>query len=269
MKRYLPLLLQKVNIRVPGLHIRRLALHRHLPETNGVHPHSHRHAQCLLYLSGGGRQQAGRESQVVRAGTAVFLPPGVEHAFCREANRRPICLVIDFDWRHSRGRPAVLRMLPESMLREAREQISFITQGRRPGAPSPLQDSTAILRLLTVLLRGLGLEKERPRPSGSPILRRVDRALDAPQAAEMSLAELSENAGYQHDYLNRILKREIGLTLGQHRARRLLRQAQLLLKQGHPVTRVAERAGFNDPNYFSRWFRKQTGLSPRSWRAQG
>jgi AraC-like DNA-binding protein len=29
---------------------------------------------------------------------------------------------------------------------------------------------------------------------------------------------------------------------------------------------VADRAGFQDQNYFSRWFRKQTGLTPTKWR---
>jgi AraC-like DNA-binding protein len=28
---------------------------------------------------------------------------------------------------------------------------------------------------------------------------------------------------------------------------------------------VADRCGFTDANYFTRWFRNQTGLTPKDW----
>jgi len=73
-------------------------------------------------------------------------------------------------------------------------------------------------------------------------------------------------AGYQHDYLNRLLKEHEGLTLGQLRAHKLLARVQRLLRQAGSIAEVAEAVGFDDPNYFARWFRKQTGLSPSRWR---
>jgi len=36
--------------------------------------------------------------------------------------------------------------------------------------------------------------------------------------------------------------------------------------KGVRISLVADRAGFLDQNYFSRWFRKQTGLAPSKWR---
>jgi AraC family transcriptional regulator, transcriptional activator of pobA len=42
-------------------------------------------------------------------------------------------------------------------------------------------------------------------------------------------------------------------------------QAQQLLPQMKNVAEVAAALGFHDPNYFSRWFRKQTGQSPTGW----
>mgnify|MGYP003705665029 CR=1 FL=1 len=33
------------------------------------------------------------------------------------------------------------------------------------------------------------------------------------------------------------------------------------------VAEAAARCGFDDPSYFTRWFRRQRGLAPRAWQA--
>ena len=267
MKKYQPLVLEKLDVRVPAIHVRQLALHRHLPETTAVRPHAHKFAQCLLYLSGQGRQQIKNHSHLVQTGTAVFLPPGVEHAFHREANRRPVCLVIDFDWRGARHKPPRCAPLPLSSLHEARQQLAAIAHlQRRAHLSPPLQMSALILRLLDLLLNGAALMPAHNAHYLSPISRKIESLLGSPDAAGVSLGKLAQLAGYQHDYLNRLLKNHSGLTLGQFRARKLVARAQQLLPQAKSVAEVSGALGFADPNYFSRWFRKQTGMAPNRWR---
>lgn len=266
-KEYQPLVLEKLDVRVPSIHVRQLALHRHLPETTAVRPHVHKFAQCLLYLSGQGRQQIENRSHLVQTGTAVFLPPGVEHAFHREANRRPICLVIDFDWRGARRKSPRVALLPLSTLRETRQQLAAIAHlQRRAHAGPPLQMSALILRLLDLLLNGAALTPALGGQHLSPISRKVESLLVSPDATGVSLGKLARLAGYQHDYLNRLLKNHSGLTLGQFRARKLVTRAQQLLQSEESVAEVSGALGFADPNYFSRWFRKQTGVTPGYWR---
>jgi AraC family L-rhamnose operon transcriptional activator RhaR len=79
-------------------------------------------------------------------------------------------------------------------------------------------------------------------------------------------AELAKRVGLQKDYLNRMVRHGTGLTLGQWRARELLRNVEQDILKGVRISLVADRAGFLDQNYFSRWFRKQTGLAPSKWR---
>jgi hypothetical protein len=43
MKGLRPLLLQKINIRLPGVDVMQLRIHRHLPEVDRLEAHSHRH----------------------------------------------------------------------------------------------------------------------------------------------------------------------------------------------------------------------------------
>lgn len=266
MRKYQPLLLQKLDIRIPGIHVRQLAVHRHLPETTDIRPHAHKFSQCLLYLSGQGRQQIHKAVYAARTGTAVFLPPHREHAFRREANRRPICLIIDFDWRGAQSRPARVQPLPFSVLREIRHELAGISHLQRLNDSAPrLQMSAQILKLLNAVLGGLMLTKQLQPAPVSPVSRKLDVLLESPESANFSLAKLAGLAGYQHDYLNRMLKKHAGLTLGQFRSRKLVARAQQLLRQVDSISSVSSALGFAEPNYFARWFRKQTGMTPSEW----
>lgn len=269
MKKYQPLLLQKLDIHLPGVHIRRLALHRHLPETTDIQPHAHKFSQCLVYFSGQGQQQIRKVVYATRTGTAVFLPPKMEHAFHRLADRHPICLIVDFDWRGASSRMATVMPLPLSTLREIKHQLSGISQLQRlPAAKPPLLMSSMIIKLLNTVLEGLDLTQHHPPERLSPVSRKVEVLLSSPEAANVSLRKLSGMAGYQHDYLNRLLKKQAGLTLGQFRSRKLVIRAQQFLRQPKTIAEVSSLAGFAEPNYFARWFRKQTGMTPSAWRRE-
>lgn len=269
MKKYQPLLLQQLDIQLPGVHIRRLALHRHLPETTDIRPHAHKFFQCLVYLSGQGQQRIRDAVYATRTGTAVFLPPKVEHAFHRLADRHPICLIIDFDWRGAPKRSAQVAPLPLAGLREIRHRLAGISHlQRQPDAKPPLLMSASIIQLLNAILSGMALTRHHQAEPLSPVSRKVDALLAAPESAGLSLGKLSERAGYQHDYLNRLLKHHAGLTLGQFRSRKLMTRAQQLLRQTHSVAAVSSQVGFSEPNYFARWFKRQTGMTPTAWRRQ-
>jgi AraC family transcriptional regulator, transcriptional activator of pobA len=77
---------------------------------------------------------------------------------------------------------------------------------------------------------------------------------------------VAKETGYQPDYLNRKLKRETGVGLRALRDRLRLEAAQQCLRSDASIADAAARAGFEDPNYFARWFRKQTGATPSDWR---
>jgi AraC family transcriptional regulator, transcriptional activator of pobA len=269
MKKYQPLLLQKLDIHLPGLQIRRLAVHRHLSETTDIRPHAHKFSQCLIYMSGQGQQRIGEADYATRSGTAVFFPPQVEHAFHRLAYRHPICLIIDFDWRGAPKRAPKVVPLSLSVLHEIRQLLAGISHlQRQPSAKPPLLMSASIIKLLDAILGGMGLIQQHSPEPMSPIARKVEALLASPEAAGIPLGKLSGLAGYQHDYLNRLLKNHAGLTLGQFRSRKLVPKAQQLLRLKDSIAAVASEMGFTEPNYFARWFRKQTGLTPTAWRRQ-
>lgn len=275
MKNIRPLVLHQLDVRLPGLRVRRLRLHRHLAETEDVRSHQHSYSQLLLYLGGRGFQRIGKTAQEqsypIRPGTAVFLPPHLAHGFTETESRRPLCLVIDLDWRGAGHLPPRVTPLTQIDLSEIRHALAQLGRQERPGAgPDQVRTASIVLQVIDVLWRGMGFAAKSSAPATAPtqpIVTAVKRALLAAPDS-LSLEEIAGQLGYQHDYLNRLLKTATGLTLGQIRSQLRVTQAKRYLKEIRRVADVAAKLGFQDANYFARWFRLQSGLTPRQYQLQ-
>ena len=87
-----------------------------------------------------------------------------------------------------------------------------------------------------------------------------------------SVAAVSEYAGQLRvtaSHLNETVRRTLGKTAGQVIRERVLLEAQRLLRHSQlSVSEIAYHLEFDDPSYFARFFRKQTGLAPAQFRSQ-
>jgi AraC-like DNA-binding protein len=261
------LFLRNLDVRLPGLHVRRLRLNRHLPEADRVEKHRHRFSQFLLYLAGRGLQEIGKEVLNIRSGTAIFLPPGQAHAFRETSPRRPLCLVVDLDLRGAPARGWSALELPGHELLAIRHELANL--GRMsPGRGAGLRMAATVLAVLDILLRAMGWwpGDRRGLPGDLPIVRAVRKRLASREGQVLTLREVSAQLGYQQDALNRLLRDACGLTLGQLRNEARLLAAKRGLAARYSIREAGARAGFDDPNYFARWFKRQTGLSPRKWK---
>jgi len=267
-RRFQSLLINDVRLRIPGLRVMNLAAHRHLPELTAVEPHRHPWCQAILYLDGTGQQTVGGARAQVEPGTLVMLPAGVSHAFRRAGTKTPFCLLVDFHWRHAKGRRTAVSSLSRSELAEVRQNLAHLIRLQTGSDPTlRLEGAALVLQILIALLRSGGwLSRELPAlgaRSGRAII-----SLLGSVEPEQPLAEIIGRSGYQRDYLNRLVKRETGLTLGQYRAQRRLAVAKRLLLEGVKIADAATSIGLPDQSYFSRWFRSQTGQTPSDWRSR-
>lgn len=269
MKHYRPLLLQELDLRLPGLHLRRLRLNRHLPERDGLAEHTHAVTQILCYLNGRGTMITEAKSYEVGPGSVVFLPPRKEHSFRESSGRRPLCLVLDLDWRGAVKHGFALTRLGQSETGNIRRELSELTRLPDPAASGcRLAVASVGLRILDILLRGLGVLPPRLRQTPS-FVRQIDRLLQTHTEALIPIDRLAAQLGYQADYLNRIFKQATGRTLREYRDAFLLERAGRLLRENRRVGDVCATLGFPDQNYFARWFKKHTGLTPRAYAVAG
>lgn len=84
---------------------------------------------------------------------------------------------------------------------------------------------------------------------------------------QWSVAQYAQQLGLSTTHLNRLVRAASGRTAQALVHERLTREAcRRLLYVAAPAASLAWELGFNDAAYFSRFFKRQTGLSPQAWR---
>jgi AraC family transcriptional activator of pobA len=260
MKDYRPLLLQALDLRLHGLRMRRLCLHKHLPEADALEMHRHKFCQILCYFSGGGTLLTPSAEYQIFSGAIALLPGGMAHGFRESSGRRPLSLALDFEWEG----PIEFRFshLNQSESTGIRRAMSQLNRLKRPDCPEArLVAASAALTILDTQLRSLGILPRENRAMPAFVKKFINLAASEEGQAK-SIGELAGATGYQPDYLNRRFKQITGLTLLQQRDALNLEKAKRLITQGLPMQEVAARIGHDDPNYFSRWFKRHTGMPP-------
>lgn len=258
-----PIVLRRLQLRCGAWTVHALRVNRHLQPFDRYAPHRHAHGQLLLYLRGHGEQRVGQQRHPVGPGAVFFIPPGRLHEFREQAPRRAICLVADLAGTALQKNGFRHGQLSAEALATVRQQVATLSAER--GRHLDLTAGGVALFILDACRRACSGESS-PRHSGAAILTRLQRAWRPDEDGRWPRpAELAHRTGLQKDYLNRLVRRACGLTLGQWRDRELLRAAEHSLKRGARVATVSGSLGFSDPSYFARWFRKQTGLPPSHW----
>jgi AraC-like DNA-binding protein len=263
-----PVLLEDLEIRWPGFRIRRVALNQHMPRVERFGEHVHDCYQVLLYLRGRGLQHFGGSSVPVGRGSLLVIPPEQAHRFEKSAGLRPVCLVIDFE----SDQPLLWRstsMTGRDLARVERWLVALHQLGPVRSTPGEqaIPVASLLLRLMN-LVRGYVTQTPNAAIRPGPIEQSVRGVIEATGlTANLVPSAVAASMGRTLDHLNRQLRAEAGLTVGGaiHRARRercedLLRRTDLLIGE------VGAAVGFDDQNYFARWFRKQTGQTPKRWR---
>lgn len=153
-------------------------------------------------------------------------------------------------------------------LRTAAERMHAEFSGREAGWEG------AVRACLQLMLTDAGRLHDRAvtrTPSG-----RADRLvsefrmlIESRYAAKTSLGELAAVLGVTPGHLNDTVKARTGSPAGDLlRDRRLLEAKRLLLHSQLGVAEIAYKLGYDDPSYFARSFRRETGASPANFREQ-
>ena len=265
-----PILLKRLHLRCGDWTVRELRVNRHLQPFDQDHPHHHPHGQLLLYLRGRGEQRIARRHLPVGPGAVFFIPPGTKHSFLEHSPRLAICLVADLSGSGPKKFGTASGWLPAEELARVRQRINQLSHESVDNQLSPGSlelGAGGNTLLLLESCRSACLSRVENANERSVISKRLIRAMDANGLPPMP-GVLARRVGLQQDYLNRLVRRSTGLTLGQWRDRELLRATEKILSEGGKIQEAAMRLGFSDANYFSRWFRRQTGMTPRSWQSR-
>ncbi|WP_053361492.1 response regulator [Bacillus sp. FJAT-27251] len=94
--------------------------------------------------------------------------------------------------------------------------------------------------------------------------------MDRHYSKAISLEEVAEKAGVSSYYLSKLFKERFKITFIDYLTSLRIRKAKdYLLNPSLSLKEIAFDVGYKDPNYFSRVFKKETGLSPSEFRLKG
>ena len=86
---------------------------------------------------------------------------------------------------------------------------------------------------------------------------------------KLAIETIAENFSISVSTLSRVVMQHTGTTAGKWiLSERLLLARQYLRNTSLPVAEISAKCGIPDYNYFSRLFRRETGRSPREYRAK-
>lgn len=101
----------------------------------------------------------------------------------------------------------------------------------------------------------------------SPSVRDAVRYIEAHYARKITLDEVAKHVFLNRSYLSQIFKKEVGVSFGDYIENFRVERAKFLIQEGnHSMSEIAEAVGFSNQNYFTKVFKKATGVSPLKFR---
>ena len=237
-----------------------------------IHPHRHLRLHQWLHLSdGGGEVSIEGRRHALTAPCLVNLPPGVVHGFHFTAQTQGQVLSVPVpEWPEVFG-PETLAALGQAGTAAASPDIARAVTGietafRASDGLRRLRVLSALSGLILLLAR-LRLFETAPLPSGDARVARFLARLDTSPDIRLRIEDCADHLNLTPRHLTRLCQAQTGLSAQALLHGAVLREAcRLLAYTRMQVAEVGHRLGFDDPAYFSRFFRRHAGSSPGAYR---
>jgi AraC family L-rhamnose operon transcriptional activator RhaR/AraC family L-rhamnose operon regulatory protein RhaS len=266
-----------------------LAVHRRTAQ-RPKELHTHDFSELVLVQGGGALHFTEKDEHPIRKGDVFVIQGELAHGYRDSNSLSLINLMFDqkrlnlpsADLRSMSGYHALFTLEPQyrsrhrfasrlrlndGQLAQAAAlagQMEIEAKEKRPGY---IFNSTALFMQLIIFLARCYDGERTPE---SRTLLRIGSAigyLEDHYYEQISVKALSKIAGMSESSLLRAFKQATDRTPTEYLLRLRLRRARHLLRRTDlNITEIAFETGFQDSNYFTRQFRKQTGCSPREYR---
>ncbi len=248
-----------------------------------IAPHAHAELhQLLVVTAGGGRMRIEAETVSFAAPALLVVPAGLAHGFdFAPGTDGWIASVAETMLTPAlRGEPAVAALLARGrglgpLTTEAAAALAAVCAALArelvwAGPAHRLAVEAELLRLLVLAARTLAPPRDPALdPADVALTDRFRQRVEARFREGDPIAAYARALGVSQDRLLGACRRRFGEPPVRILNRRLLVEAQRwLIYTGRPIAEIGAALGFPDPTYFSRFFRRGTGASPRAYRAR-
>ena len=133
--------------------------------------------------------------------------------------------------------------------------------------PDYIQSIPGILEYYKRLFEGV--QPQEQRGQNEMLLEKVKLFISMNMQEDISREDVAAHVGLHPDYLNRIIKKELGVSLREYIAGEKINVACELLAQTELlVGEIGEMVGYVNFSSFSTFFKNKTGMTPVAWRKE-
>lgn len=246
--------------------------------------HYHLRPEVFFQLSGETRFRfPGGERCVLQPGELAVLATGLSHGEEAVAGQNEVfrnlvvgfyssSVSIHFAVDIGGGRPEIEKIMFFTTPDLARivQLVDYLVQSRHSGSAfSEAAVWGLLMTLLAVLCDLTGAETPVMKQEPQRIFQVKWLVRDQLYNPELNVAFLAQRIGCSADYLSHLFHKETGETLIHYIHRqRIVGAVQALEGSRLSISEIAWACGFVDPGYFTRVFRKHTGLTPQAYRTK-
>lgn len=243
-----------------------------------------RRNRVFVLLSGTGEVDCQNEATLLQAPALVWVPTGMAAQLTLFAGSRGAWLAISDaalgqvalpgniaeDIRRLSRRPQLGTRIERDVAARLMALISIMEgelRENQSGAQDMVRHQLAIVCILLWRSSDLSTTARLPAPRAlvSDFLHLVDQQM----RGHWSVSDYARYLGVSIDRLNSAVLRATGQTpLALIHARLMAEARQMLENSGMHIAQIALALGFEDPAYFSRFFKRLSGRSPRQYRQE-
>lgn len=249
-----------------------------------LRPHYHDFFQVSLLIGDGALMHDFRESEFSGA-TLFFLSPGQVHTIMPKPKMTGTVVSFTREFLEGGGDDGFLMNLPffytaknAPWLRLKKDQAVEVREIFRELQQEYDRAQEGAAEVVRSLLRILFVKAARWHAVESPMVGRGRQAILARRFRQeierhhhewLTLEPFAKALGVTANHLNDAVRQETGEAAGEHlRQRRLLDAKRRLLHSTMSVSEIGYGLGFDDPSYFSRFFKRYEGMTPAAFRSQ-
>jgi AraC family transcriptional activator of pobA len=250
-----------------------------------LQPHYHAFFQIFL-LQGSATVMHDFVEFTTQGDTIVFLTPGQVHtarprpdlcgttvSFTQaffDHHAPPPSQLFDFPFFYPTDLRPWLALPPGDPIRLAEifTELQREFDAAQAGAEEALR---ALLHLLLVRAHRLYAAVHPPKAASraAHLMRQFHLAVEQHFRDTQTVPKYAQMLGVTPNHLHDVVREQTGRTAGEIiRQRRLLDAKRLLLHSASSVSEIAYELGFQDPSYFSRFFKRDLGQTPAEFREE-
>jgi AraC-like DNA-binding protein/uncharacterized RmlC-like cupin family protein len=238
--------------------------------------HHNDYAELLYCIEGERRIRIGRRELRAGPGDLVVFHPAVVHEEWVQPGRyRIICLrfrAADVAGNVPFPGPAQLEPVVQLPWRERFRAIveQIVVENNGVDHWSQVLAGTYLTQFVVLLWRALTHFKSEMQPTAADSEERVGRIIDIIHNSlngELSLRDLARASLMSESHLSHVFKQVTGKPPKRFLIESKMTKARDLLRRtDDSVVAIAESLGYDNPQYFSRLFKKETGQAPLAYR---